>query len=271
MTTPYTPYAFPSPNFTVTQTPNPDPSNNVAPGTPTPAGRGRPRGGSSGAKRGRKPRGGGVAGTSIPQSTSGGTSTPSLVHQQYAHVHWALPTGSSSQASTSAAPGSVDGAGSMPQGTNPTNTTSLQNPEQQPTVQPPPQLPIPQPQPQPQQPISYGQSSTSAGPSNTTSYSIPSTIPTLDTTGLISFSSTNSLPVLPTSNSAPLPLPRPLIRPPGADDDGDGEDELLPAMADDDYSAQLSWQSQSKDNLKWVCPLIFLVDVHRLIFSFPES
>jgi transcription initiation factor TFIID subunit 11 len=30
------------------------------------------------------------------------------------------------------------------------------------------------------------------------------------------------------------------------------EDELLPAMADDDYSAQLSWQSQSKDNLKCV-------------------
>ncbi|KAI0274061.1 TAFII28-domain-containing protein [Russula aff. rugulosa BPL654] len=30
----------------------------------------------------------------------------------------------------------------------------------------------------------------------------------------------------------------------------EGEDELLPAMADDDYSAQLSWQSQSKDNLK---------------------
>jgi transcription initiation factor TFIID subunit 11 len=34
--------------------------------------------------------------------------------------------------------------------------------------------------------------------------------------------------------------------------DEDGEDELLPAMADDDYSAQLSWQSQSKDNLKYV-------------------
>jgi len=30
----------------------------------------------------------------------------------------------------------------------------------------------------------------------------------------------------------------------------DGDDELLPAMADDDYSAQLSFQSQSKDNLK---------------------
>jgi transcription initiation factor TFIID subunit 11 len=35
--------------------------------------------------------------------------------------------------------------------------------------------------------------------------------------------------------------------------DEEGEDELLPAMADDDYSAQLSWQSQSKDNLKYVC------------------
>ena len=41
--------------------------------------------------------------------------------------------------------------------------------------------------------------------------------------------------------------------PPGpaqGEEDGEGEDELLPAMADDDYSAQLSWQSQSKDNLK---------------------
>ncbi|KIL63699.1 hypothetical protein M378DRAFT_79232 [Amanita muscaria Koide BX008] len=36
----------------------------------------------------------------------------------------------------------------------------------------------------------------------------------------------------------------------GGDDDGEGDDELFPAMADDDYSAQLSWQSQSKDNLK---------------------
>ncbi|OBZ73381.1 Transcription initiation factor TFIID subunit 11 [Grifola frondosa] len=34
------------------------------------------------------------------------------------------------------------------------------------------------------------------------------------------------------------------------EEDGEGEDEVLPAMADDDYSAQLSWQSQSKDNLK---------------------
>lgn len=37
---------------------------------------------------------------------------------------------------------------------------------------------------------------------------------------------------------------------PGQDDEAEGDDEFLPAMADDDYSAQLSWQSQSKDNLK---------------------
>lgn len=44
------------------------------------------------------------------------------------------------------------------------------------------------------------------------------------------------------------------VRPgvPGPDDEVEGDDEFLPAMADDDYSAQLSWQSQSKDNLKCV-------------------
>lgn len=42
-------------------------------------------------------------------------------------------------------------------------------------------------------------------------------------------------------------------RPIGAmEEEVEAEDELLPAMADDDYSAQLSWQSQSKDNLKCV-------------------
>ncbi|KAJ3520906.1 hypothetical protein NM688_g9092 [Phlebia brevispora] len=38
---------------------------------------------------------------------------------------------------------------------------------------------------------------------------------------------------------------------PAGEEDVEGEDEMLPAMADDDYSAQLSWQSQSKDNLKY--------------------
>jgi transcription initiation factor TFIID subunit 11 len=49
------------------------------------------------------------------------------------------------------------------------------------------------------------------------------------------------------------------------DEDADGDDELLPAMADDDYSAQLSWQSQSKDNLRFV--LIFRSPcVHQLCY-----
>jgi hypothetical protein len=44
----------------------------------------------------------------------------------------------------------------------------------------------------------------------------------------------------------------------------EGEDELLPAMADDDYSAQLSWQSQSKDNLKCVIvPSIFFLTLQE--------
>jgi hypothetical protein len=54
----------------------------------------------------------------------------------------------------------------------------------------------------------------------------------------------------PSSATSALPGPQ---RPIGAmEEEVEGEDELLPAMADDDYSAQLSWQSQSKDNLKCV-------------------
>jgi transcription initiation factor TFIID subunit 11 len=261
MASPYTPHATPSPNFNFTQTQNAETLNNG--GTPTPSGRGRPRGGLSGAKRGRKPRGG-ASSPSTPHNATGGISTPSFVNQQYAHVHWALPTGSSAQASTSTTTGGTDGAGSMllPQGSITTNTIMSQSPEQQyqpqPTLQPQPQ------QPQPHPHVSFpGQTSNSTMPSNTTSYSMPSTIPTLDTTGLISFASVNPPPVLPTGSSAPLPVHRPPFRPTGADDDGEGEDELLPAMADDDYSAQLSWQSQSKDNLKCV-----LIPPSRPVSSF---
>lgn len=42
----------------------------------------------------------------------------------------------------------------------------------------------------------------------------------------------------------------------GAQVDGEGgeeDEEDAPAMEDDDYSAQLSWQSQSKENMKYVC------------------
>jgi len=270
MASPYTPYTTPSHNPSVTQTPNSEIPNNGAIGTPTPPGRGRPRGGLSGAgtgaKRGRKPRGGATAGTSprIPQTTAGGTPTPSFPNQQYPHVHWALPSGSSTQASTSTATGNADGAGSTPHGNTTTNTSS--NPEQQ--YQP--QTALQQLQ-QLQRRLSFpGQTSNPVTPSNTTGYSLPSTIPTLDTTGLISFTGTNPPPVLPTGSAAPLP--RPLPRPLGVDDDGDGEDELLPAMADDDYSAQLSWQSQSKDNLKWVVlsnhpSLGFLISVRLTVFA----
>lgn len=47
-------------------------------------------------------------------------------------------------------------------------------------------------------------------------------------------------------------MPPPQAQPfnPAREDEGEGEDENFPAMADDDYSAQLTFQSQSKDNLK---------------------
>ena len=60
-------------------------------------------------------------------------------------------------------------------------------------------------------------------------------------------------PVIAAVSSAATAVLQPgaTARPTGVpDEDADGEDELLPAMADDDYSAQLSWQSESKDNLK---------------------
>ena len=47
-------------------------------------------------------------------------------------------------------------------------------------------------------------------------------------------------------------IPRPpagTVVPGAADEDGD-EDDVLPDMADDDYSAQQTWQSQSTANLK---------------------
>jgi len=48
------------------------------------------------------------------------------------------------------------------------------------------------------------------------------------------------------------------------EEEAEAEDELLPAMADDDYSAQLSWQSQSKDNLKCVpIPFHFSYSVEK--------
>lgn len=94
---------------------------------------------------------------------------------------------------------------------------------------------------------------------------VPNTFSTTPT--VPSIPTTPNIPSIPASSSQPLdlsgllslsqatPVYRPQMVPPSRpghalDEDVEGEDELLPAMADDDYSAQLSWQSQSKDNLK---------------------
>jgi hypothetical protein len=75
----------------------------------------------------------------------------------------------------------------------------------------------------------------------------------LNLAGLLSLNPTPVYrrPILPTNRPGHARAP---------DEDGEGEDELLPAMADDDYSAQLSWQSQSKDNLKYVISLSISVN-----------
>jgi hypothetical protein len=96
-----------------------------------------------------------------------------------------------------------------------------------------------------------GLATSSALPIPTSSFNLPliptsgiqQAVPTLDLAGLLSLNPTAVYrpPILPNNRPGHAP-----------DEDGEGEDELLPAMADDDYSAQLSWQSQSKDNLKYV-------------------
>jgi transcription initiation factor TFIID subunit 11 len=50
-----------------------------------------------------------------------------------------------------------------------------------------------------------------------------------------------------------MPPPPPILQGrPAPEDEAEVDDELLPGMADEDYSAQLSFQTQSKDNLKYV-------------------
>lgn len=84
--------------------------------------------------------------------------------------------------------------------------------------------------------------------------SASSSIPVLDTTGLISLSDTPAslAPAGASMASARFAVPgiAGAVAGAGGDEEGEGEDEMFPAMADDDYSAQLSFQTQSKDNLK---------------------
>jgi len=90
-----------------------------------------------------------------------------------------------------------------------------------------------------------------AGPSIPTTLTWQSTIvppnpqtTTTTGTGLLNLPGTTSTTAL-----HPTPVASMITVQVPAEDD---EDEMLPAMADDDYSAQLSFQSQSKDNLKCV-------------------
>lgn len=61
----------------------------------------------------------------------------------------------------------------------------------------------------------------------------------------------------PTGGLSHLPSNISRLVPGVIEEEAEGDDEMLPAMADDDYSAQLSWQSQSKDNLKCASTSIF--------------
>jgi transcription initiation factor TFIID subunit 11 len=159
-------------------------------GTPTPRGRGR--GTTVGAKRGRKPRGAlpnaNIDPRPLPQASSPSTSQPTT-------VQWAQPI-------THVPP-------TISSPSDPRRTPSLgviSTPEQ-------------------------SQGTTTAGTqSQGTVLSLP-----------------GAMPILPVGASGTIQRPS---GPGGADDDGDGDDELLPAMADDDFAAQSSWNSQSKDNLK---------------------
>lgn len=189
------------------------------PSTPTPAGRGRPRGSGTGAKRGRKPRGALVAGATSPRAFTTGTLTPST------------PTATSTPASFAnnaqypkvhwAMPGpNEEGAGEG------RSTPGLSTQDEQ------------------------------DGHGTQTKESTPA-LPVIDP-ALMGGTGTSQRGTPQPDIAAGLTLPIGMQPPPprtgatAADEEGEGDDELLPAMADDDYSEQLSWNSQSKDNLKYV-------------------
>lgn len=152
------------------------------PGTPTtPTPRGRGRGTSTGAKRGRKPKGTlpalNVSSHARPQDPGPSSSQPTA-------VQWAQPITQNSNVNL--AP-----SGSVNQG----------------------------------QGVSLGEQS--QGGSQIT----------------LSLPGASTMSMLPVGAGGPS-------KPAAVDEDADDGDELLPAMADDDFAAQSSWNSQSKDNLK---------------------
>ncbi|KAH9475207.1 Transcription initiation factor TFIID subunit 11 [Psilocybe cubensis] len=219
------------------------------PGTPTPAGRGRPRGSATGAKRGRKPKNpvpeassprpfitnSFVANPSPAIASGSASSSTSGPNPQYPRVHWAIPPPGAGGVEN--AESSVDGAsGSAVTGSNTNGEAGPSN-------------------------ASADQPASASGQNGTS-------LPII--TGVIDPALTGATGVVPSGSQRGTPAPegsaglsfypsRGTPQPQsntarggtvGVDDEAEGDDELLPAMADDDYSAQLSWQSQSKDNLK---------------------
>lgn len=235
MTTPYyTPYSGQS-TFSINPT-NPQPQNSTGsnPGTPTPAGRGRPRGAATGAKRGRKAKAA-VAGSTSPRASSSTfavgspAQTPvsfaaSSVNAQYPRVHWAMPNATSGGAEEGAEDAGPLDTGGVTEGGD--GDSLMQQQEEQ---------------LDPKAPVIDPALMGLGGGGGPTGSRRGTPLPDL-ATGL----------TLPNRST-----PQPVLAPgrPGilaVDEEAEGDDELLPAMADDDYSAQLSWQSQSKDNLKCV-------------------
>ncbi|KAG6887752.1 hypothetical protein C0992_010853 [Termitomyces sp. T32_za158] len=253
MNPPSTPFSSSAPNYNALS-------------TPSPSLRGRPRGSTTGAKRGRKPRGSTIgAGASLgrpPPET--GTSSPTTAFSGTPYVHWASMQ---AQAGGSSSAGASTGAGA---GSSTTTTTAATAASTSTSTYTPsahyPNVPY-----TPGAATTTTTTTTTGATSTTSSFALPTsgsgTTGTGTGTGALDAASLLRLAsgVLPAGgggvHSAMAGVLSTLARPAGAagagagggggggDDEGDGDDEMLPAMADDDYSAQLSFQSQSKDNL----------------------
>ncbi|KAJ6590048.1 TAFII28-domain-containing protein [Mycena vulgaris] len=170
------------------------------------------------APRGR-PRGGGVPGgakrgpkpASVQNSPAPGS--PQILPGETSTSSFGGASGSLLQGGISARPTYASSA--LPQSYQPAASTSAYTPSYTPGTP------------------TYSTSYTPAAPyASTSSYTPP--------TGMVGPSGAPLVPA-----GAPARIPGPAL-----DDDAEGDEELLPAMADDDYSAQLTWQSQSKENLK---------------------
>jgi len=223
---------IPNAPYSFSASPSPVPAERtISVSTPTPAP--RPY---TGAKRGRKPRG--AAPAASPR-----IDTPT---SQYQHVHWSLPDLSGNASSPTAIQGPSIAA---PKSTTPSLTSGVS---------------------------AYGQyqPSTSTAGTRTSGSSINlSSLLSSSATGGTGTPTTISAATLASLNLTPANLSilsslgitpssaglgsgtfgTTASRPgAGAEDDGEGDDEMLPAMADDDYSAHSTRNSQSKDNMKCV-------------------